>query len=187
MFKNYFAVFLVLFVIVFGAVPAIFASEFALNTIGGVAVSSQTITEWSHATTNPSFRGTAPANASVTIKIDDLSNTVTADSSGDWVFYPTSLKVGEYQVSISSGAKQIKFILTIGSTNSSVANSPTPTANSTLQEDEYASDSTTLTTKGGLPEKLPRSGSFETTLAILAFGLVSLGLGMIAWPTKEQQ
>jgi hypothetical protein len=85
-----------------------------LTKIGSMDVTGQNYNEWWYTGTNPTLLGTAPAESAVTVTINETSNTVTADASGNWSFTPTNMPQGDYQMSISSSAGTINFTLHAG-------------------------------------------------------------------------
>ena len=146
------------------------AASLALNSIGTSPTAGLTFSTWTHEGENPILVGEATSGESVSIKIDDLASSVTADASGEWTYTPTILTVGIYQVTITSGVESISFTLNITDSASSAASTVIPT---------------TGASKGGVEaETLPESGSAEQTLLLLTGGLLLLGFGLM---TYQQQ
>jgi hypothetical protein len=76
------------------------------------------------------FTGIGLASAEVTATINSVSETVTADTAGDWS-YSTTLADGDHVVSFTSSESTISFTLTIGEVPADVGSLPTaetPTA-----------------------------------------------------------
>lgn len=138
-----------------------------LNSIGTSSTAGQTFTTWSYSGSNPTFAGEASANAQVQIKIDSVSNTVTANTNGVWTFVPTMMTTSKsYEITISSESEYIVFTLNLTAAGSAT---PTPTTSSATES---------ATTKGG--ETLIQSGAVENTLYLIAGGLLFIGLGMVS-------
>jgi hypothetical protein len=100
--------------------------------------------------------GLASPSAIVSVTIDDVSQTATADEDGSWSTLVSSLTEGQHQFNISSNAETLDFVLTIG-------------ASGTGGETEEVA-----TTSGTLPE----AGSTTTSILFLAFAMLSIGLGL---------
>ena len=148
------------------AAPA-FAATLQLYSIGNSVVTGKTFTTFTHTGENPTFTGSASANTQVSIALNAATNRVTADSSGAWVFTPTTLLVGTHDVLITSGSETKSFSLSISSA-SAVAS---PTA--TIAPTKAATTST--------PTTLPVSGGEHLTWMMIVAGIVMLGLGMMGW------
>lgn len=100
--------------------------------------------------------GLASPSAVVSVTIDDVSQTATADEEGSWSTLISSLTEGEHQFNISSNAETLDFVLTIGT---SVTGGETA---------EVATTSSTL----------PEAGSTTASILFLAFAMLSIGLGL---------
>lgn len=90
------------------------AAGFQLTAIGAMDVTGATSTKWWYSTDNPALAGTATANSTVTITIDSVASTTTADASGVWSYTPTALTAGDHSVELSADAGSQSFTLTIG-------------------------------------------------------------------------
>lgn len=109
---NFFIVFIILFFVF--ATTKVSAANFALTSIGNSTITSQTIKSWSYAGLRPTFRGTTNPSGAVTVTIDSSSLQVYADSSGNWVFTPTSdLTASNHNVSITNGTNTLSFTLSL--------------------------------------------------------------------------
>ena len=140
------------------------AASLAVTSIGGVAVSG-TITSFTTTDTTPTMIGTAAADATVDITIDDLIVAVAADTDGDWSYTPTILTEGDHSVEIASNLETLSFTLTVGS-----GTTTTSTESST-------------TSKGGVSTssgELPTAGTAENTVILIAAGMFLMGLGVMA-------
>jgi hypothetical protein len=93
------------------------ASGFNLKSIGSVNTDGQQISHWWYTASSPTFIGEAPAGSTVTISIDEVDASVTADASNAWSYNSGSLTGGDHSVSISNNGSTISFTLTIGSEN----------------------------------------------------------------------
>jgi hypothetical protein len=99
--------------------------------------------------------GLASPSASISIVIDDVTQTATADAEGSWSNSVSSLIEGDHQFSLLSGDEELDFVLTIGST-----------------VEATGSEEAT-----GTSETLPAAGSITTSIIFLALALLSVGLG----------
>lgn len=144
------------FVFLLASIEPVSALE--LQSIGSSAVTNQNLTQWWYTAENPRLVGTAAANSSVTITIDSVANTVTADASGNWSYQPSTLTTGDHTVTITGDGETRNFTIHIGST------APTPSTE----------------TKGasGSAQTLPQSGSVTTTLAMIGSGVVLMIAGL---------
>lgn len=145
----------------------VIAASLALSSVGTSSTAGLTFSTWTHEGENPVLIGEATSGASVSIKVDDLTSTVTADASGEWTYTPTTLIVGTYQITITSGVESIAFTLNITDGVASTTGTIAPTID---------------TGKGGVStetETLPESGSAEQTLLLLTGGLLLLGFGLM--------
>lgn len=144
--------------------PTAAAATLTLQSIGASTVGGQRISSWTYTGTNPLLSGTADPSATVTITIDGVPATATADASGNWSYKPTTLATeGSYTVSIVSGDQTLAFTLAIGAYTGSTTTGTTATASAT--------------TKGGVMEELPVSGSVGETLQLIGIGLGLIGMG----------
>ncbi|HEX9817727.1 MAG TPA: hypothetical protein VGA89_02450 [Patescibacteria group bacterium] len=146
------------------SVNVVLAASLAVTSIGGVAVTG-TLTSFTTTKTSPTMIGTATNDATVDIKIDDLTVAVTADADGDWSYTPTSLTVTSHAVEITSNLETVSFTLVIddGTTTTSTTS--------------------TTTTKGGTSTtsgELPQAGSATNTFLIVTAGMFLIGTGIVA-------
>ncbi len=178
-------------------VKPVMAATLSLDAIGEDSVEGTVFTSWTYADVNPILMGKASPNASVSIKIDDLTNTVTADTSGEWTFIPTTLTDGTYTIIITSGVESMTFDLSIGATSTTTSSSTTtstttttPTAIPTTKVSTTTTSSTTSTSsatteigRGGASSEtttLPQTGAVEQTFFVFSAGLFLLGIGLMA-------
>lgn len=103
---------------------SIVASGFQLKTIGAMNVDGVTLSHLWYTNGNVIFAGIALENAQVTATIDGTSETVTADTSGNWS-YSATLSDGDHQVSFTSNESTVSFTLTIGGLPADVGSLPT--------------------------------------------------------------
>lgn len=141
----------------------VLAATLGLTSIGGVTTGSGTLTSFTTTKTSPTFIGTAAADATVDITIDDLVVAATADSVGDWSYTPTNLSEGDHTIELSSNLETLSFTLTVDTGASS--SSTTSTSSS--------STSTSSAT-------LPASGTVSNTFLVFAAGLFLIGSGVVA-------
>lgn len=163
------------------SVKTIAAATLTLDSIGEDSVADTVFTSWTYETANPIFTGTAAAGASVSIKIDDLINTVAAATDGEWTFIPTTLLDGTYSILITSGVESMSFDLTIGSATSSTTTTTSTTTSTASATTSTSSASTTGVGMGGASESttLPQTGSVEQTFLILSVGMLLTGFGLM--------
>lgn len=102
----------------------LFASGFQLKTVGALNVEGVTYNHLWYTNENITFTGIALANAQITAIIDGTSNTVTADSSGNWS-YTATLPAGDHQISFTSNEGTLSFTLTVGEVPEGVGGLPT--------------------------------------------------------------
>ena len=105
------------------------ASGFQLKTIGGLNVDGVTYDHLWYSGESVVFTGISLENTQVTASIDGASETVTADSSGNWT-YTKTLSTGDHQVSFTSQGSTVSLTLTIGDVPANVgglSTSETPT------------------------------------------------------------
>lgn len=119
-------VLLSLLILLFFLPQPLYSAGFQLKTVGGLDVEGATFTQLWYSNGNVAFTGIALENASVTATIDDTSETVTADSSGNWS-YATTLADGDHQVSFTSDGSTVSFTLTIGEVPADIGSLPTAT------------------------------------------------------------
>jgi len=91
------------------------AGTLQLTNIGTVVTGGKMYTEWWYTNVNPRLVGQASPDAEVVVKIGDNEDKVNADGSGIWSFGPTTLDVGDHNVSITSGGENYAFVLHVGS------------------------------------------------------------------------
>ncbi len=104
------------FLVVFLLFPhAAFAADLTLTAIGGLDTSGAKYSHWWYTSTNVVLTGTTTASEVVTIVIDDVSATTSADTGGNWS-YATTLTEGDHSVALSSPTGGLySFTLTTGS------------------------------------------------------------------------
>jgi len=102
--------------------------------------------------------GLASPSATISINIDEVIQTATADDTGLWSTLVSSLTEGQHQFNLSSGEETLDFVLTVGLSN----------WNGTVNE---ATEGATGT--------LPAAGSISASILFFAFALLSVGLGLV--------
>lgn len=161
--------------LLFSAAVAL-AATLQLTSIGGISTGTTPLTTFETAQKSPTFVGTAPIDATVDIKIDDLTVAAQANASGAWSYTPTNLTEGDHPVEISSNLETISFTLIIKPSSSSTTTS-----------------TSSSTTKGGVSTssaELPKSGALENTVLLIAAGMFLMGFGVVAHhklPASEQE
>jgi len=140
-----------------------------LTKIGTTDLTGQgigsTVSAYTYSLRSFSLYGNSTASSSVSIKIDDVTYSATANSLGAWSTYLSNLTYDDHAVTISSaGQTSLNFTLTISSTSAA----PTPTATPT-----------STTTKGGTTSStLPQAGALENTFILAALAMLLIGLGV---------
>ena len=98
-------------------VKTAYAGGFNLTSIGKVNTSGQQISHWWYAGLTPVLTGEAVAGSVVTISIDGVEATATADSDGSWTYNPGELTGGDHSIILSNNGSTISFTLTLGTEN----------------------------------------------------------------------
>jgi hypothetical protein len=101
--------------------------------------------------------GLASSSATLSILIDDATQTATADAEGAWTSLISTLSEGNHQFNLESGTETLDFVLTIGD----------------VAEATGTEEATTSSTDSTLPE----AGSTTMTILFLALAMLSIGLG----------
>lgn len=151
-------------IVFLAAAVTVSAASLAVTKIGSTTTPAS-FTQWTYTAANPTLEGTATASATVNIKIADQDFSTTANTTGTWMYTPTTLgQTGSYPVVITSGSETKSFTLNI-SLSSTSSSSTTSTASAT--------------TKGGVeyPDTLPQTGVFSTTLLLVLGGITFIGAG----------
>lgn len=94
----------------------VYAASFQLTKIGALDTTGKTYPEWWYTGTNPTFSGTASAGTKITVKVNDISAEITANSSGAWSYKPAAMPIGDYYVSFTSTDGNYSFKLHITQT-----------------------------------------------------------------------
>lgn len=132
----------------------VFAEEFVLSHIGGLATQGKKFNQWWYEPQRVVLKGTGSRGANIDVTLNGKFNVVKASvDDGSWKFDAGTLEIADHNVIVASGDQSYSFILTVGS--------PKPA--------DMSGD-----TKGGLPEAggvLPLAG-----VAILASGLIIYSL-----------
>jgi len=135
------------------------AATLELNSIGGVPITNQTFSYWTHSGTNPSLVGTASPSAIVELTLGTTSASATAGLDGAWRYDPTTLTAGEHAITISSAAESMNFTLLIST--------------------ESATKGGVTATPSAAPAVLPQSGGISGTMLLLFVGFGSLMAGSL--------
>lgn len=137
----------------------IFASGFQLKNIGSLDTKGMAYTEWWYSTENPPLYGTTTVGDTVTITIDDVSNSANVDASGNWSYNPTTLTTGDHTVAITGGAGSQTFTLHIGSSIPANVSAPTES-------------------------NMPVAGIIDNTIGLWLIGGLLLVTGIFVIPNK---
>lgn len=146
-------------------VRQVLAAGFAITRIGTIDVSNlglgSTLKSYSYTGGTFELAGTASPAATVSIIIDDVTQTTTTDSTGKWTELISSLTLGSHNLSLTSGGEALDFTLNIASATA------TPTTSTTATTTSATSSST-----------LPAAGSTGNTFFLLSVAALLLGLGL---------
>lgn len=153
-------------VLLFANFKVTLAAPLAVTQIGTLETQGATHSEWWYVSENPVLVGTAGENAVVSITIDTLTNSVTANATGEWTYQPTNLTAGDHEIEITSGTEEYSFTLHIEEDVFSETTNNTTTTTTT-----------TTTSKGGVPDDLPETGTIEVTIALIAGALILMFTG----------
>ena len=122
------------------------AAFLVLTRIGTLSTGGVIYSTWTYTGISaPDLAGTATPSATVTVTVNGLIATTSADVSGNWTVTPTNILEGSNSISITSGNEAIDFILAF-----SLTMVPTPTAT---------------------PSSLPEAGVMVWPLGLIAAGL----------------
>lgn len=128
------------------------AAGFQLESIGSLDTTGYQYPEWWYSGNNPNLSGTASPNATITVTINDTSQTVTADANGTWST-PTTLSTGDHTITLASDSGNYTFTLHIGSAMPEGVGTPSAMTQ-------------------------PVAGNIEVTLAMFAIGFILLASGL---------
>ena len=127
----------------------VFAEEFILSDIGGLATQGKKFNQWWYEPQRVILKGTGSRGANIDVTLDGKFNVTKASvEDGSWKYDMGTLDIADHNVIVASGNQSYSFILTIGSAPPADMNA----------------------TKGGLPTAggvLPLAG-----LAVVAGGLI---------------
>ena len=98
-------------------VKTTFAGGFNLKSIGQVNTSGQQISHWWYVGLNPTITGEAVAGSAVTVSVDGVETSVTADEAGNWTYNPGTLSAGDHKIILTNSGSTISFTLTLGAEN----------------------------------------------------------------------
>jgi hypothetical protein len=159
-----FLVFLSMFFVSGGVARALELTKIGTTDLTGKGIGSTT-SAYTYSLRSFSLYGKSEASKSVSVKIDDVTYSSTANATGDWSTYLANLTYDTHQVTISAtGETSLNFALTI----SSAAATPTPTVTTTAS-----------TTKGGTSSAtLPVSGALDNTYLLAALAMIMFGVGV---------
>ena len=105
--------------------------------------------------------GLASPSAIISVSINDVTQTATADQEGGWSTLVSSLVAGQHRFDLTSNEEALDFVLTIG-------------------VDATGGEEATIATTTALPE----AGSTTTSILFLALAMLSVGLGL-AFKAKQ--
>ena len=158
-----FLLFGLLFAVSSQAAQALELTKIGTADVTGDGIGS-TVSAYTYFSRSFSLYGTSTASSSVSVKIDDVTYSATANQTGEWSTYLANLTYDDHVVTISSPSQtSLNFTLTISSASSTVTPTATPTTTTA-----FSTSSATLPTAGGL----------ENTFLSVAFALFLLGLGV---------
>lgn len=148
------------------------AQAMELTKIGTTDLTGQgigtTTTSYTYPLRSFSLYGTAVASSAVSIRVDDVTYSATANATGLWSTYLSNLTESSHAVSITATSQTpLNFTLIISTASATTSTSTSTTSTTT---------STTSTTKGGT--SLPQAGALENTFLVASLALLMVGLGI---------
>lgn len=93
----------------------VFAEEFAISHIGGMATQGKKFNQWWYEPQRVVLKGTAPKESNIALTFDNKTETIKVNSDGNWTFDMGTLEIADHAVSLTSGINSYKFLLSIGS------------------------------------------------------------------------
>ena len=131
------------------------AASLSLTQIGTLSTGGKTYSEWWYTGTNPTLAGTAGAGSTVSIDINGTTETVTADSSGNWSYPTSTLSSGDHLIAISASGEVYSFTLHAGQ--------------------DFPGVGAVTGEKGGVQSTVPESGSNQLISFALFTGFAAFG------------
>jgi hypothetical protein len=168
MFKKLLSIFLSLlaFTCTVSAAQAMELTKIGTTDLTGQGIGS-TVTSYTYPLRSFSLYGTAVASSAVSIRIDDVTYSATADAAGLWSTYLSNLTEDIHAVSITAASQTpLNFNLIISTASATTSTSTSSTTTSTAS-----------TTKGGTTT-LPAAGALENTFLVASLALLMVGLGI---------
>lgn len=98
-------------------IKQVWASGFAITSIGEVSTNGKYYSKFWHTSLAPTIRGVALPGADILVDIDGTQVQIAADSSGDWVYTPPVQTDGDRVFTFTSNGSTIKTTITLGKTN----------------------------------------------------------------------
>jgi len=151
------------------AAQAMELTKIGTTDLTGKGIGSTT-TSYTYPLRSFSLYGTAVASSAVSIRVDDVTYSATANAMGLWSTYLSNLTESSHAVSITAPSQTpLTFTLLISTASATTSTSTSTSTTSTTT-------STTSTTKGGT--SLPQAGALENTFLVAALSLLMVGLGI---------
>ena len=170
MLKKFLSIFvsLLVFSCSAAAVQAIELTKIGTTELVGQGIGTTT-TSYTYPLRSFSLYGTAVASSAVSIRVDDVTYSATADAAGMWSTYLSNLTESSHAVAITATSQTpLNFTLVISTASATTSTSTSTTSTTT---------STTSTTKGGTTT-LPAAGALENTFLVASLALLLVGLGI---------
>ncbi len=97
--------------------PFAYAEDFTLQKIGALNVNGKYYNHWWYEPTRLVLEGTGSKGANIDVYVDGSVKTIKASvEDGTWKYeHGTELEKKDHDIKVSSGGKDISFVLTIGS------------------------------------------------------------------------
>ena len=84
-----------------------------VDKIGALDLGGRIYPEWWYTSTSPTLFGTAEADSTVTITINDEDNSTLTDANGNWAYWLNGEAI-DYNLEISQGGETVAFVLHLG-------------------------------------------------------------------------
>ncbi|MFA6981712.1 MAG: hypothetical protein WC243_01645 [Patescibacteria group bacterium] len=91
------------------------AATLTLDKIGALSTDGKVYSEWWYTGTDPVLTGKAVAGKSVSVKVGEATESVTANAQGAWSYY-LDAGAGDHNIVVSSEGESLSFLLHLGQT-----------------------------------------------------------------------
>lgn len=144
----------------------VLAASLSITKVGTTDVSNlglgSTLKTYTYTGGTFELAGLASPSATVSVIVDDVTQTATANATGVWTELISSLTMGSHEVALTSNSESLSFTLNIAT-----ASSQTATATPTVTVATVSSTST-----------LAAAGSVGNTFIVFSAAMLLIGLGI---------